>query len=142
MPLVSIAPSSADRPYLKTGGEYGPGRTHESDVELVSFECPSEKGPGYDRDCHEDSYCQFNFQVKHPDFGLVFVSHWETLSEGSGSRALEFINNIMPEGVDMDTGTFDPDQVAPRKCAIEVRDPRQGKDGRWWTGNVTNVFGV
>jgi len=140
MSIVSIDPKSADRPYLKLGGEYGAGRNNGGEVECVAFEYPAEAGPGYDRESRDDTYCQFTFTVKHPDFGFVSLRHWEGTKEGSGSRALEFIRNL---GVEVgDQGEFDDSQVAPRKCAIEVRDPRQGNDGRWWTGNVSNVFGI
>ena len=141
MPVVNINPESANRPFLKSGGEYGQGRTHDCEVELLKLDVPAEKGPGYDRDCKDDEYCMFVFKVTHEDMGQVFVNHWETLSVGSGSRALQFIASIAPDQVDSN-GNFDPEQIAPCACAIEVKDPREDKNGNMWTGNVINVFGV
>lgn len=139
-PVMSISPKASERPYLRSGGEYGHGRTHDCQVELVKLDVPSEKGPGYDRDCKDDTYCQFTFKVVHEEDGVVFINHWEPLSEGSGSKALQFLHDIAPTEVDSDTGEFDPETIAPRPCAIEVKDPREDKNGNMWTGNITNVF--
>ena len=145
MATINISPDAALSPFLKHGGEYGHGRVHEAEVELIKVEFPAEKGPGYDRESKDDKaapYFYFLFRVDHPEMGSVLVNEWQPSQPGSGSKALQYISSIAPECVDLESGDVDIDSLAPRPCAIEVKGPREGNDGRWWTGNVINVFGV
>lgn len=150
MSLVSISNQASNRPYLKQGGEYGPGRAHEADVECTSFDfCTGEgEGPAYDRNCTDDKaapYAKFVFRVDHAEFGMVPITHFEPCAPNSGSKTVDFVNNLTGGAVQPDENgnpSFDPAIVAPRKCAIQVLDPRQDKEGRWWNGRIIGVFGI
>ncbi len=142
MSVITINPESAKRAYLQQGGEYGNGRVLGGEVELLKISVPSEKGPGWDYDCEKDTYCEFLFKVTHEVFGQVLVTDHQPMSAGSGSKALQYLHALAPELVDLDTGSFDPEQFINLPCAIEVRDPVESKkNGNWYTGNVTNVMG-
>ena len=142
MSVITINPDSAKRAYLQQGGEYGNGRVHDCQVELLKISVPSAKGPGWDYDCNDDTYCEFLFKVTHEDFGQVLVTDHQPMSPGSGSKALTYLFALAPDLVDMDTGTFDPEQFINIPCAIEVKDPVESKkNGNWYTGNITNVMG-
>lgn len=142
MAIVRINPKSKEWPYLKVGGKYGPGAEHSAEVTVTEFVPQVEvgDGPGFDRDCEKADYCFFNFQVKSQEFGLSFVRTHQPIDESSGSKALEFISNL---GIHVDEdGNFDDTGIVGTKCVVEVKEPRQGKDGKWWNGDVVGVYGA
>ena len=143
MPMVRINPRASDRPYLRHAGTYGQGQENSCEVELADFDfqVDSGDGPGWDRECKKDNYSKFSFKVKHPEFGLCRLDHFEPHSEGSGSRALKFLANL-GVAVDSATGEFDDQSVAPRACSITVGDPYIPGDGRAnRSGRILNVIG-
>jgi len=149
MAHVKINPEASKFPYLPTAGIY-PGQDHEDcECELIAYEYPATSadqgglgaGPGYDRDGSRDGpYAAFRFRVKSDEFGIVTVTQWESNKSNTGSRHQEFLTAL---GVQLDAeGGFDPDTVAPRKCSIEVGDPREDKEGRWYTGRIRTIYGM
>lgn len=158
MPRVRINPDSANFPYLKTAGVYGPGQQNPADVELIKFETFAQKaaesdgkGPGYDRNCEQDGYFVFTFKVISEEMGSVTVREHQAASVNSGSKAWSWLNVLsvpMEEVSNPETGDieyeFDDTQVAPRKCAIEVTDPRRDKNDaeKFYTGRVKAVLPV
>lgn len=144
MTIARINPSSVARKTLP-GGDYGPGQTFNADVTLTAFELPVEpgKGPGWDRECKEDSYCKFVFKIDSETLGVQVVTDFQPLGDESGSKALTFLRQL---GVTVtDSGEFDLDSVAPRKVAkLTLSEPRPNKriEGAYYTGNVRDVVGI
>jgi hypothetical protein len=142
MAIVRINPESKNRPYLKEGGLYGPGATHPADVVVFDFKAQVEpgEGPGFDRDCKDHDYAQLVFQVKSEEYGQSFARVFEPTEANSGSRLMGWLINL---GVDItDDGEYDDETVVGQKGVVEVKAPRQDKNGKWWTGDVKDVLGV
>lgn len=148
-PVVTYNPKSEDRPYLPHEGIYGAGQENDADVEVQEFiyEVPEGRGPYDDRDCQNDRYSQWVFRVVYNGTMVFARSRHQAHSENSGSRNLSWAKNLLGEDalVEQPDGSvgFDSDQLAGIKCAIRVRAPNQSKkDGRWFTGDVVDVFGL
>lgn len=150
MALFQIDPDSIKRPYLPHPGRYGSGTQLGGQVQFNNFvvSCRNDekaKGPGLDRDCAEDDYSRFVFEVLHPDSGKVSLFSWQPHKANSGSKLLPWLRNL---GFAVTTaGEFDPDQVKaslPKECLIEVGAPRKDRNDpeKWYTGDVLAVFGL
>jgi len=150
MALFQIDPESVNRPYLKLGGRYGSGQPNGGRAELVNFvvSCRDDdkaNGPGMDRECKDDNYSRFVFNVYHPDMGKVTVMTWQPHRGNSGSKLLPWLTNL---GFPVTTaGEFDPDSIKsslPKDCVIEVKGPRQDRNDKdvYYSGDVIGVYGL
>ena len=93
MSLFQIDPESVKSPYLPHAGRYGSGAQHGGSVQLNNFvvSCRQDekaKGPGLNRECADDDYSRFVFEVSHPDFGKVSLFTWQPHKPNSGSKLL------------------------------------------------------
>lgn len=142
MAIRRIDPKSAERPVLPHAGLYGPGAENEADVVVQDFiaEVTDPKQmPNYDREGKEGPYCLFMFRVKYAG-GLHTLRAWQTLGEGSGSQALNWLRAL---GVAVsDNGEYDDREVIGKKCILDVKAPRTLADGSRRTGDVRRVVGL
>ena len=142
MGYVQIDPDSEKRFYLPKAGLWGSGLQHGGDVELVAFEYPTEKSNPLDKDGAGGPYAWFLFKVSHPDYGIGNIRSFQSGKAFSGGKALAWVRKL---GVPVDENNgFDTSMVAPRKCGIEVRAPREDRNsaGVWYTGEVNDVIGL
>ena len=160
MARVQIDPAIEQRAILPVAGKYGHGHDVECDCELSRFEWPAkERMPAFDREGNDGPYAYFGMRLTLgagviPDFegGVIYYDHWEPIRPGSGSRARKWLVNLGVEGAA--EGDFEDSTVAPRKCAIDVGEPRKeyekdanGKKttvetGRVFSGYIRNVIGA
>lgn len=136
-----IDTTAKDFPVLRSAGEYGPGRTHEADCEIVEFEIPALEGPGYDRNCERDQYAFFKVRVASEEFGTVMLFHHEKIGSNTGSKAQPWLSALGHCSV---SGKIEDQDVPGTKCGVEVTDPRQDKNDqdKFWNGNIRNIFAV
>ena len=150
MALFQVDPDSVLRPYLKLGGRYGTGQPNGGVMRFINFvpSCRQDEkatGPGLDRECEDDDYSRFMFEVIHPDMGRIIASSHQPHRANSGSKLLPWLAN-MGYAV-TDRGEFDPDAIKtslPRDCIGEFKAPRQDKNDRevWYTGDIIGVYGL
>ena len=142
MSIVNMDPESGKFPHLENGGKYGPGMENEAAVKVSKFVALCEAGtkdaPAYDRDCDKGDYVMFVFQVTEPH-QVVYVRHWEQTGANTGSKALQYLENL---GVPTDdAGNFDDEQVPGCDCILEVGPPST-KNGKTYSGYVKDVIGI
>jgi len=152
MAIVRVKPTNDPTPYIRDGGQYGPGLQHEADVELLEFESPkAESGPdmldrmpAFDREGTKgDLYYRFNFQIVTDNGAKYFVTEWVT-----STRKLEkWLQALGVPVAKDDEGylQFDDQDVAPRKVGgIDIKPPRQDKNDpdRFYTGGIRQLIGA
>jgi len=125
------------------GGQYGPGLPNDADVEVIGFDYPAEGRnlPAYDRENKEGPYAYFLIRITLPDGQSTLVNHvtndLNTFGKLLTAMGVEVAQT--PEG----GIAFDSDDVAPRKLGgIELKEPREAKDGNTYTGNVVRFIAV
>jgi len=142
MPIVELNPDAQKRVYLRSG-QYGPGMPHEASCEITDYQFPADESPRYDPDSPRENWALIRIRVNSDEFGGTTLFHYEPISAYSGSKLGDWLVSL---GVPVEGDTFrhDTDQVAGRKCAIEVGDPREDKNeaGKFYTGRLLNIYGL
>ena len=142
MAVRRIAPKSQDRPVLASAGLYGPGAEFEAEVvvqDYVGEVTEAKQMPAFDREGADWPYCMFVFRVKH-NGQLYTLRSYQSLAEESGSNAIPWLKAL---GVSVsDDGEYDDREVIGKKCILDVKAPRTGKDGTRYTGDIKRVIGV
>jgi hypothetical protein len=143
MPKIMYNPEAANRPFLPNAGIYGSGCDHEADVTVYSVklaEPGSMEAPFDDKDCRNDTYTVWTFQVAY-EGNMVFARSraQANTKPNSGSKNIAWIENL---GFQV-TDEFDTDLLVGRKCRVKIAKPRQDKEDPtvWYTGSVVDVYG-
>ena len=144
MPIVEMHPDAQKRPYLN-GGMYGPGQANEADCQVVDYQFPADKTPGWDKENKEnvEDWAFIRIRVKQNGGPTSDIFHHEPIGADSGSKLGNWLTGL---GVAVEGTTFrhDTDTVVGLKCGVEMGDPRQDQNDRerFYTGRLLQVFGV
>lgn len=126
---ITVTKEEATRDTFE-GGLYGEGLDHEATVELVGFEYPSTKLPGWDKDGAKGPWALFTVKVTRQDGERAFFDKFV--------EPIMLAKYLVSVGVEPEfTGdggfTFESDEVAGRKLVgVEIKPPRE------WNGKLYN----
>lgn len=147
-----LDPNEGRYGYLELEGWYGKGAEHSAQVELTDIQKLKQgdpdlvgrnQGPFGDKDCLNDSYSVFVFQVVREGQPQVrLYSRPQPHSGYSGSRRTKWMLQLGL--ISQGTQGFSPAEIRqklPVACHVKVSKPRQDKNDpeKYYNGNVLDV---
>jgi hypothetical protein len=144
MAIVDISPQEAQRPYLQ-GGEFGPGLTHEADVEVWQFEYPATERPcpyGKEKlwvaeNPENNRHAYLGISVTLPNGERHFLDKWVRGSALKRTLLQCGVNVTAKQGGGFQ---FDDSAVNGMKLGgIVLSDPTE-RDGEMRTGFINSIL--
>lgn len=119
------------------GGVYGEGLDNDATVELVGFDYPSSKMPGWDKEGKKGPWALFTVKIVRRDGERAFFDKYV--------EPASLAKYLVSVGVELDyTGdggfTFESDEVAGRKLVgCTIKPPREW-NGKLYNGDIINFI--
>lgn len=128
--------------FFDRAGTWGPGCDIEADVEIMNYEFPSAKDPGYDKE--EDSTAAKPYRGPYVLFALRCSRDGEKdINQDWFVEQNRALVTLVALGVHVgEDGAHDTDQVNGLKCIITTGDPGNNQEGKPAYSRIRSLQGI